>query len=225
MKVIITGDWQASITNLDRCLILKDQIIKILKSTPNEKRVFLHLGDIKESHNPVDVRVTNFIVESFEEIRQYCSDVLFVKGNHDMISAQDNVPSIIPLISSLGVTVADDRWIKACIGLLTIYMVPYVRNLETQKKMFIEAATDAKHLTGPKILAFHQTVTGCKQNLYSKGDGINVNDLGAKHYDVCVGGHIHLAQDISSNIIYVGSPFPMTWNEANSDHRILRITL
>lgn len=225
MTFIITGDWQCSIQNLDRCLIMKNQILKLLKACKKEKTYFLHLGDIKESHNPVDVRVTNFIVESFQEIKELCTEVFFVKGNHDMISAQDGVTSCIPLISSLGVTVADDKWIKIHLGILTLYMVPYVRNLENQKQMFIEAAADAKYLKGPKILAFHQTVTGCKQNLYSTGVGVNVNDLGAKEYDVCVGGHIHIAQKMAPNIIYVATPFPMTWAEANSDHRILKITI
>lgn len=248
MKILVTGDWQCSITNLDRCLILKDQIVGLLKASSKiENTFFLHLGDVKEAHNPVDVRVTNFIVEAFQEIRQNCTGIFFVKGNHDMISAHDGTTSCIPLIASLRATVADDNWVKIPIRLATwrpnivkyllLYMVPYVRNLEKQKQMFVEAAADAAQpeyrdptsttvsTDNIKILAFHNTVTGCNQNLYSKGTGINVNDLAARNYDICLGGHIHLAQEIPPNIIYVGSPFPMDWNECNSDHRILQITI
>ncbi len=154
MRLLVTGDWQASISNLDRCEILKDQIIRILKACPKDENVFfLHLGDVKEAHNPVDVRVTNFIVTTFQEIRSLTTNVFFVKGNHDMISAYDGVTSCIPLITSLKAVVADDTWVKIPIRLRTwkstivryllIYMVPYVRNLENQKKLFAEAAADS----------------------------------------------------------------------------------
>ena len=248
MKLIVTGDWQCCISNLDRCLILKDQIIRLLKSaSKTDNTFFLHLGDVKEAHNPVDVRVTNFIVTAFQEIRRNCTGIMFVKGNHDQISAYDGSQSCIPLIASLRATVADDTWVKIPIRLLTwrqsvvkyciIYLVPFVRNLDSQKKLFAEAAADAAlpeyrdstsqtvSTDNVKILCFHNTITGCKQNLYTKGTGLSVQDIGAKNYDLCISGHVHLAQEIKPNIIYVGSPFPMTWSECNSDHRILEITL
>ena len=248
MKLLITGDWQASIQNLDRCLILKNQIVQLLKSCSKvDNTFFIHLGDVKEAHNPVDVRVTNFIVEAFQEIRRSCNGILFVKGNHDMISAHDGVTSCIPLIASLKATVADENWVKIPIRLigwkqtvvkyLLIYMVPYARNLEKQKRMFAEAAADAAlpeykdsmsttvSTDNVKILCFHQTISGCRQNLHTKGIGINVSDIVADNYDICLGGHIHLSQKIPPNIIYVGSPFPMDWNECNSIHRILQITI
>jgi DNA repair exonuclease SbcCD nuclease subunit len=182
-----------------------------------------------------------------KEIRSHCAGVFFVEGNHDKISAQDGMVSYEPLISALKATVASDNWIKIPIRLLTwkqtivryllLYLVPYVRDLEKQKKMFAEAAADASlseykdpmsttvSTDNVKILAFHNTVTGCKQNLYTRGVGVSVSDLGAQNYNLCVGGHVHHAQKISPNVIYVGSPFAMTWNEANSEHRILQITI
>lgn len=249
MRIITSGDWQCSLQNLDRCEILVKQVVNLLKeSRKNHNTFFVHLGDVKETMNPVDQRVTNFLIRSFEEIKQNCTAFYYVKGNHDAITTQDGVPSCVPLISALGASaVADDSWVKVPIRLLTwnprvvryvlLYMVPYVRDNAVQKKMFQEAAIDAalplyvdpsSDAVGEdniKILFFHNTVTGCRQNLYTKGDGISVEDLGAKYYDMCVGGHIHLPQIIKPNIYYAGSPFPMTWGEVNYDHRILQLTI
>lgn len=249
MTLLFSGDWQAQIGNLNRLQMHVNQLVKILSSyTKKGHTLFIHLGDVKEAFNPLDIRVQNFLIESFHCIRKSCNGFLYVRGNHDNVSTQDDVPSIAPLIHSLGArAVADVDWIKVPMRLLTwnprivryclIYAVPYFRDPTRQKKAFTTAAVDARSPTykdttcdavgkdNVKILCFHQEVFGCQQSLYTLGTGLTPDDIGASVYDVCVGGHIHIPQHIPPNIHYVGSPFAMTWSEANTEHRILALTI
>jgi DNA repair exonuclease SbcCD nuclease subunit len=247
MKLIVSSDWQLSLNNLDRAKLFVDQVIDILKeSSKKHNCFFLHCGDVKEHWNPIDQRVTNFILESFKRIKDNCTNIIFIRGNHDSITTQDGVPSCIPLLESLGITVADQSWILVPIRLLTwnskivkyalVYLVPFFRDPVRQKAEFSAAYHSAMstQLTvmgvpvsteSVKILAFHNTITGSKQSLYTKGEGVSIEELGAKHYDICVGGHIHLPQFIKPNIYYVGSPFPMDFGEVNVQHRLLVLTI
>lgn len=249
MNLLVTSDWQCSLQNLDRMTVFRKQLISIIQANnkAGKKTIFAHLGDVKENMNPVDQRVTNFIHETFIEIRDNGAGLLFNTGNHDRITTQDGVPSITPLIASLGATVADETWVKIPIRLLTwranvvkyciIYMVPYARDPVLQTRMFKEAAIDAvlPEYKDPscqvfgrdniKILFFHNTLTGCRQNLYTKGTGISIDDVSPNNYEICVGGHIHLPQKIKPNIYYVGSPFAQDWGEANMNHRLLQLTI
>jgi DNA repair exonuclease SbcCD nuclease subunit len=226
-RLLITADWQASVDNLHRCQQIVDQIMEVL----NPQTGFLHLGDIKDSPNPVDQRVTNFLIKAFTEIRKRAAFTLYVRGNHDSIHVQDGCPSCAPLIEALGFdVVADVRWEGYVTPVFGIWMVPYFRNPELQSKMFQEALDNQRHVSQghdrprSSILAFHNEVAGCEVTAYRKSDaGYTPNDIGAQYYDLCVGGHIHKPQMVKPNIHFVGSPFCVDWGEANQSKRFLLV--
>jgi DNA repair exonuclease SbcCD nuclease subunit len=246
MKLFFTGDWQCSVSNLDRCELYLQHLEKLVTEASKSESVFVvHLGDIKETLNPVDQRVTNFIVDAVKRLKK----VLYVRGNHDYITTQDGVASCAPVIRSAGAaTVADTEWVMVPLRLVPwhgrpqyclIYMVPYFRDPEKQREEYMKAAghsllnkkeyrdptCDAIGKDNITILAFHNTVTGCRQNLYTCGEGFTLDEMGAGTYDYCVGGHIHHPQLIKPNIYYVGSPFAMDWSEVNSKHRTLVLNI
>jgi DNA repair exonuclease SbcCD nuclease subunit len=224
MKILFTGDWQASLKNLDRCRLVKEQVIRLLRKY--KPCIFVHCGDVKDAFNPVDVRVTNFLIEAFTEIKQAAASVLYIRGNHDSITTADGSPSCVPLIEALGADmVADSCWTCAPLVRSTaeVWMVPYFRDPVRQRREFAAAATDAKAILNRtvKILAFHNEVAGCERTAYTKGEGLTAKDIGAKYYDICVGGHIHRPQFLKPNIYYAGSPYAIDWGEANEKKRYL----
>lgn len=246
MTLYHSGDWQCDLNNLDRCQIFVDQLVEELeKSNRTDSTFFVHGGDIKERFNPMDIRVMNFLIESFRRIKKACSGYYFVEGNHDPITTQDGVQSCTPLIDIIGANaVAYRNWVQIPIRMKSwntvaryclLYLVPFARNPETQQRMFTEASERAAQhsftdfgVTTKKvtqILFFHNTITGCKQNLYTTGEGFSIDDIGAKYYDLCIGSHVHMPQKIGRNIYITGSPFAMDWNEINQDHRFLKITI
>lgn len=239
MKILVTADWQACLGNLDRLEVAVRQILTHLDGGTH----LLHLGDVKEHFNPVDQRVTNFLVDAFTRIRKKAAGVHVVRGNHDSITTADDSPSCMPLFRALRVdTIADAEWRmislmeedtsdKADVLVGRLWMVPYFRDVDRQKKAFGEAHRLMKARKQvarvPDILAFHNEVSGCSlSNGFSRGSsaGISLADIGARDYDVCLGGHIHKPQQIE-NVHYVGPPFPMDWSEANQSKRLMLLTL
>jgi DNA repair exonuclease SbcCD nuclease subunit len=225
LKLLVTSDWQCALGNLDRCEIMFLQIMRIMLE--REVPVLLHCGDIKDALNPVDTRVTNFLVYATREIRNRCNaNFLFLRGNHDSITAQDDVPSCLPQLKAAGADVADEDFkVTGFPYHINLWRVPYFRDPERQRKAFKVAEEDARSRPSIKILAFHNELAGCKRSAYSKGKGLTLEDIGAKYYDLCIGGHIHAQQQVSKlpNVWYVGSPFCCDWGEVNQSKGFLLI--
>ena len=222
MRILFTGDWQARVDNLDRCRLVVDQIIGLVKRF-KEPCAVVHLGDIKDAMNPVDQRVTNFILESSQHIVREAFCFAFVRGNHDSITTQDGVPSCVPVVHAANVVVADGDWRLLELGYeILLWMVPYFRDSARQKKAFAEAAKDAqqkKYHDKVRILAFHNEVTGCERSAYSKGTGLTLDEVGTSAYSLCVSGHIHRPQIVyrPSSLRGVGNP------QADPSGRVLAI--
>jgi len=223
LRLLVTADWQASLKNLDRCEVVVDQILSILSKYPGT--YVLHLGDIKDSPRP-EQHVTNFLVHAVARIHQSSKGFLFVRGNHDNAAQADGSPSFSPLIDLLNVScVASDDWNGYQLAPnCDLWMVPYFRDSERQKNAFQDALV-ARMVSKSKhhILAFHNEIAGCDVSFSRKGTGLSLDDIGAKYYDLCLGGHIHKPQHIKPNLYYVGSPFAVDWSEANYEHRFMMV--
>lgn len=237
-RLLFSGDWQVSLNNLDRCEVVSNQVQSILKK---ESTHFVFLGDAKDAFNPVDQRVTNFLIEHFTKITGLATYSYFIRGNHDNISVADDSPSCLPLIEKLGFSSWADRdWCFAVLPEETkspriyLYMVPFFRDPNRQKKAFRGAWSYRKGLSSAKttvirgskhILAFHNEVLNCVISPARKGQAYSLADIGASDYDLCIGGHVHKSQFLKPNVHFVGSPFPMDWSEANFEHRLLLVEL
>ncbi len=246
MRLVISGDWQAALGNLDRLGVVVDQIVGEVKADP--KTFFVHLGDMCESRNPVDVRVLNFMRDSLKRIGGACAGFYYVRGNHEPIHMADGAPNICGMIRDCGaLAVADDAWEVVEVPLLSwrgpsqhrlcMYFVPYFRDPARQRNEFkgplehmrlrrvAEKRAVCAYDADTRLLFFHNTVTGCRQSLHSEGVGLSAADIGADRYDACFGGHVHLAQELNPNIHVVGSPMAVDWGEVNYKHRIMAVTI
>ena len=220
MKILFTADWQAAVTNLDRCHLALDQILDIVAGAKVDYVV--HLGDTKEAFALVDVRVNNFLIEATKAILAYCP--LFVlQGNHDLLAPRDGVPSGLPVMAAAGAVVIDTPSYQKLPGEVYLTFVPYIRNAAALLKAFSEPGMpiDWRAKGKTRIFAFHAEVSGCKQRLYRKGHGPKLPD----GFDLYVGGHIHHQQEFVPNAWYVGSPFCCDWGEANEDKGYLLVEI
>lgn len=222
MKLIATGDWQVAPNNLDRCEQMRDQLIS--ECIRHHVDGVLHLGDVKQAFNPVDLRVTNFLANTITDLRNEHCFVFVVRGNHDNANANDTSQSILPVLAAAGAETAEsplDSFIAG--GQVGIRAVPFLRSNED-----IIAALDKpygypKHRV-PKILLFHFEVAGSKWNTLATSKGqVTLEHLHPERYDLCLGGHIHYQQQLAPNVWYVGSPFCMDWGEANQEKGFLLI--
>lgn len=229
MTILFSGDWHLCMRNLEAVKNTVEQVIDVLlKSKP--PRSFVHLGDLfgdRGPANPVDQRVVNYTIEAVKRVRDYCDNFMFIRGNHDQIATPDDVPSCVPLLESLGVMTANTDWKLAALGPARIFMVPYFRDPDRQRKAFMDARWWKKlnKTRSVSILAFHNEVKGCQRNAHSKGEGLTLEDIGADEFDLCVAGHIHRPQFMKPNVHFVGSPFCADWGDANDAKRFLKVEI
>lgn len=229
MKLLFTADWHLCLRNLANCKIVVNQLGELLaKHSPC---ALVHAGDIvgdRGPANPIDQRVTNFLLEELPPLVHASDGAFFARGNHDMISGPDGVPSICALMRVLGFNVADETWQGFDVGGtgVLLWLVPFFRDEALQRTQFREAWQDAKSYAGmkhPRVLTFHNAIEGVELNASAKGRGMSVADIGARAYDVCVGGHIHKPQKLEPNIWFVGDPYPNDWGECNTQKRHLML--
>lgn len=220
MRILFTGDWQASVRNLPQVTAIVDQIVGLISS--HRIDAVVHTGDLKQVFNPLDVRVTNCLVESVERITALAP--MYVNlGNHDRTAPSDSSPSFLPAIRAAGAQVFEQPGAVKLNGGVVLTFVPYIRDPKEQEIAFRKAAPK-QHSSVRNILVFHCELAGCK--LGAHGDSRNPNAvpvaaLESDKYLACFGGHIHNPHLLPPNIWYVGSPFPENWGEANQLKRHL----
>ena len=216
MKILFSSDWQARLSNLDLCEKVVDQVCQEIDQ--HKVDYFFHAGDWKDPFNPVDVRVTNFLIHAIETIRKHCP-VLTIIGNHDRSGPHDHLPEIGPVLRSAGAQVFD-KPTNTLLGGWSIYAVPYIRDPKELQKALAVPPT-----RGKTILVFHNSLRGCDLSVLRKEPEGIAPDGVLNKFEICIGGHVHYQQFIPPNIWYVGSPFPQDWGEANQQKGFLLVTL
>jgi len=207
MKILFTGDWQCSVQNLDKCRSVHEHLLEIISK--NSVDLLVHLGDAKETMNPVDLRVTNFLSNSFKELSDVCK-VFFLIGNHDRAGMSDQSEDIGPVLRKAGAEVFDEIGLHE-FGGYYFWHFPYYRDRD-----FVSSKTKTKIEHPDKtFILFHDSIPGCRMNLQATSeDGIRLPKR--SKYLAAFGGHIHLHQQIEDlPIWFVGSPFCQDWGEAN----------
>jgi DNA repair exonuclease SbcCD nuclease subunit len=214
MKILFTSDWQASFQNLDQC----EKVVADILALCERKHIkhVVHCGDVKDPFNPVDVRVVNWIVDVG---RRFCDAgiALYVNlGNHDKVGMADTTDDWFPVLEASGInTFRDPNSVTLSDG-TRLFFVPYSRDNDKLRKWLRKFSKQASPHNS--ILVFHCEINGCQHNQLTKSknkDAVGVKDLFRKQYMFCLGGHIHLFQQLSKNVYYVGSPFAYDWGEAN----------
>lgn len=220
MRILVTSDWQACLSNLSNCQRVVEEVLKYAKMFSVD--AIINCGDLKEVFNPVDQQVTNFLIRSTSTIAsQYTYIVLL--GNHDRSGLSDHTESCLPVVSAAGAKVVGkpknirvDNW--------SFHFVPFMRDLDRQRQAFIDSARLAK-TEDESLLFFHAEVSSLRYNVYKRiAGGVSLEDVSPDSYMYCVGGHIHCPQH-RNGLYYVGSPFPQDWTEVNQEKGYLYFDL
>ena len=211
-KALFTGDWQATWVNLPKLRKIRSHILQVCKQQGVGHVV--HTGDFKEVLNPVDQRVTNFMVETGRKFRKAGLTFHVLLGNHDRIGMADDTDSCLPVLKAAGARVYDSPG-SIDMGGWELYYLPF----SSDKQATLDAAASFVE-QNPKrdVLIFHDEIKGCRLNAVAKSKSetsLRLNDLNPTQYRYCIGGHIHVMQKLGDNVWYTGSPFSQDWGECN----------
>lgn len=215
MRALVTGDWQASWSNLEQCEAVTDLVIKLCKK--HQAEWLWHLGDLKHTYSPVDVRIVNFGVHFVKRITNAGIKLAILLGNHDRAGMSADSDNWFPALQAAGALTIDK---PSAFADGSVVGVPYISDPEESRAAFKWAAKQKA-----QYLLFHNELRGCRVNVYSKMPDapLSLKDLRTDAYKYCLGGHIHLYQQMGSNLYFVGSPFIQDWGEANQRKGVMLV--
>jgi len=210
MRVVFTADWQAHSHNLEALDKITNFCIEQCKF--RGAKYLVHCGDVKHHYNPVDLRVTNWMVSKIKQLKDNGITLIVMLGNHDRAS-MNSPESWFPTLKAAGaITVTRPRILK--FGKYELAMVPYQPTSKEFRKAVDRVAMSLDNKNA--CLVFHNEILGARFNVITDiQEGVKRHKLHESKFQFCVGGHIHYHQQIGEKTYYVGSPFCHDWNEAN----------
>ena len=208
VKFIATSDLHGNLKNMEPFKIV---IRRALAEARERQCPFYIGGDLNDTKAILRAEFVQFLMQSFIEYSDV--EVIVLVGNHDACNHHNITDHSLEFLKSLpNLTVIDSpREIFS-----DWYAIPYYhRNEEILEQLQI-----AKDKGYRKIL-FHQGIMGAKQSEYILDkSSISLEDL--KDFDRVLTGHYHSHQTLG-NATYFGSPFSVSFAEANQDKFIWAI--
>lgn len=173
----------------------------------NEADKIIQLGDWFHDRHKVDTETLNTGIEGARRFSEAFGkeNVFVLEGNHDLYYLNRLDVSSLRSLGQL-VTVIDK---PTALG--NCMMSPWVVSDE-QWDQIVDAG--ASH----DFLFAHLELSGFRVNeAYTMEHGRSPKEL--REYGAVISGHYHSLQ-CDENIIYTGTPYPITMNEANEDHGV-----
>lgn len=209
MKVLLIGDThhgeQGDSTRYNEQLIsLYEWVIKNYKGKVDK---VVHLGDFFHNRAKVQVNTLEYGVRGAKLLGNAFGkdNTLFITGNHDLFYSDrldtTSLRSIEPYVTLINKgTSMGNCWIT-----------PWIID-DKQWDETCDAGKDHDYLFA------HLELRGFKMNdHYTMEHGQSHKEL--RDYTKVFTGHFHSYQEVD-NIIYAGTPLPITFNEANEDHGV-----
>lgn len=216
MRLLFTSDWQVDFGNLQESEVALEELLSAAAKYRPE--AIIHAGDVKDAYSPVDVEVVKFCVRMVRRVREAGHRLIILLGNHDRISQSTESKNWLDVLQAAGAEVVTRPRVKQ-VGGISVALLPYAPSSEDEVKGAEELRNATSVVPGPRILVFHNEITGSVINASGRmGKGLTPEQMGFGHYAACFGGHIHRHQRIADNGWYIGSPFCQDWGEADSSH-------
>lgn len=198
--------------------IMKDYFynwfIPTIKRNYKKGDILIHLGDVYDSRQSLNIRILNFSIQLFEDLSKIFVDGIYIlAGNHDLWTKDTNdINSLVTLkwIPNINI-IQEPQVLKTDITHKNILLMPWRKDKESENDVLSK-------FTNNDILCCHTDIKGLKFNKYVNIEkGMLKDDL--KTFKRVYSGHIHYGQT-SDNITIVGSPYEITRSDMDNKKRI-----
>lgn len=191
--------------------------IPLVKENYRPGDILIHLGDVYDSRQSINIRVLNLGVNIFESLSEIFTDGIYViAGNHDVFGKNTNdINSLksIKWISSVNVV---EEPVSITLGDKSFFLMPWRKDQEAESQCLEEAAAH-------DYLCCHCDIRGLKFNRYSSVEHGATIDKFTKFGKV-YSGHIHYAQS-ELNVKMLGSPYELTRSDMGNPKGITLLDL
>jgi DNA repair exonuclease SbcCD nuclease subunit len=194
-----------------------DFFIPLIKNHYQPGDVLIHLGDVYDSRQSINLKVLNLGVDVFEKLSEIFQDGIYViAGNHDLWGKNlNNINSLksIKWVPNVNILEEPETLI---LGKKKFLMMPWRKDHATEEE-FLDASKPHDYL------CCHADIRGLKFNRY-----VNVEE-GAdsqkfEKFKTVYSGHIHYAQ-VVKNIHMLGSPYELTRSDMGNTKSVTLLDL
>jgi DNA repair exonuclease SbcCD nuclease subunit len=181
--------------------------------------ILIHLGDVYDSRQSLNLKVLNLGIEIFEELSLIFRDGIYViAGNHDLWSKNTNDINSLKSIKWIpGVNVIEEPMsIDLQLHGRRLLLMPWRKDHKTEEETL--------DFSEPHdLLCCHADIRGLKFNRYvDVQTGASVDKF--SKFTRVYSGHIHYAQK-SGNITMLGSPYEITRSDMGNKKSITILDL
>jgi DNA repair exonuclease SbcCD nuclease subunit len=208
-KIILSSDWhvgnQSGSERHNKDLIAFTKFM-IDWSVKNDVNRFYHLGDFFHSRDKIDVFSINYGIEIVKLLNNRFGKFKMIKGNHDLPMRDSRDFSSLQIFQNM-VDLVDYYHIEDNFMLVSwltsAQEYDEIINISKQKKV--------------RFMGGHYEFSTFKMNdHYEMEHGQSHKEL--RHIERVFTGHYH-GRQIRDNVVYIGSPFPFDFNDANDTER------
>lgn len=159
-------------------------------------RALLILGDVTDAKDGHSARLVNRIVDQLMRMKEACSRVIVLQGNHDYLQKETPFLSFINHVPGL-------RFVTSPCRMREWVLIPHSRTTPLPGLELVDETT--------RVCFMHQTVSGA---LTSNGQRMEGEVARLPHLDTCnyYSGDIHVPQ-LASGVEYVGAPYPVHFGD------------
>ena len=212
MKIAILGDLHIGAKNSAEVMFTHQA--KFFKFFINELKArkidtIFQLGDLFDSRKAINLRSLDFVkTELFEPLKKEGIEFHTLIGNHDIFYRERlDIHSTGLLLNEYDNVHIYDKPTTLERGGLTWDFIPWMAKAnETECLEYIDNSLSDICLGHFEINSFEVV----KNNIYY--GGLDTSRFG--HYKQVFSGHFHI-QNSARNILYVGTPYALTWGDAN----------
>ena len=191
--------------------------IPMIKENYKPGDILIHLGDVYDSRQSLNIKVLNLGVSIFESLSEIFKDGIYViAGNHDLWGKNSNDVNSLKSIKWIPRVNIIENPLTIRIGDKNLFMMPWRANHE-------EESQTLENVEPHDILCCHADIRGLKFNKYTTvEEGASIEKL--KKFKIVYSGHIHYSQK-SQNIRMLGSPYELTRSDIDNPKFILLLDL
>ena len=208
-KIICSGDWHFGRDNDSRRhneYLLEFIDFMVDYAVDNNIESIIQCGDYFDNRSKVSVETLNYAINGAKKIKNgFDGDFFVLTGNHDMYYKNRLDVSSTNCLEAHATLITETRNYVTDSG-AEILLCPWVCDGE-QWDALVNASEDVDYIFGHfEFRNFYMNEN------YMMEHGLSHREL--KDVKRVITGHYHMRQE-KDNVIYIGSPFPFDYNDAN----------
>lgn len=194
-----------------------DWFFPLVRKNYKEGDILIHLGDLFDSRQSLNLKVLNMVIEIFEELSSiFPAGVHVICGNHDIYTKSTNDVNSLKSLKRITNIKIHESPISLSHGGKNLLLVPWVENKDEESE-FLSKQNNSDYVF------CHTDFSGMKFNKWTKIEkGIDPEKV--KKIKKIYSGHIHYSQK-KGNIHLLGCPYQLNRSDADNPKGIFLLDL